>query len=754
MKEKLDLKKLVKNLFVAFMIIQPILDIYMSLFDKKLQIVGVSLATILRFMWVFVMLIMTLFYARKNKSTKLFIGYAVIMLVYIIIHHINAVGFRVQLAEAQYSLFGELMYLARMCIPIALIYIIYNIKLNYKDIKRIVVSVSLIISLTMIISNIFKFSYISYSLEQDLVSGNIIEWFTKGVKPDEGGVCDWVGYTTRGLFQSGNQLSGLMVILVPILTYIALKEKSIKKWIVVTLHIIAMITITTRVGAIGGIGTMLITVFVYILEQIIHKKVSIKMFKEKNTYCFVCSVIILGIILAYSPFKVRAMSGNLGSDMVIGVQTTDNTDLENSTQEVNKLEYVSENVANENINGYYIYQIYPYTDDVDFWYDLMVNIPKEQRAGNRKMRKLLINRILERDNRISDYLFGISFTRSSSFVWPERDFETQVDALGIFGMILFIVPYVFILLFGMYKALRKLKENLYLEKVVYIMSLGIGLMSAYLSGHILNEIFPFVYLAMVAGIVFNVAMGDEPEKYEKKNDLSKFFDKIYANGKDDFYKNIDESLKKGKKRFVVTANPETLMIANRNPELEKCLLKDYVTIVPDGIGIIKGAKILGYPQKETITGVGLVEHLLKECNNLKKSIFLFGAKKEVVETLENVIKKEYTDIEIKGIENGYVEDKQKVFDEIKKLAPDLILVALGIPAQELIIDKNFEEFDKGIFIGVGGSFDVLSGLKKRAPKFFVKLHLEWLYRITTEPKRIKRFINSNVKYLLKIAEEK
>ena len=164
--------------------------------------------------------------------------------------------------------------------------------------------------------------------------------------------------------------------------------------------------------------------------------------------------------------------------------------------------------------------------------------------------------------------------------------------------------------------------------------------------------------------------------------------------------------------------------------------------------------MLGYPQRETITGVGLVEHLLKECNNLKKSIFLFGAKKEVVETLENVIKKEYTDIEIKGIENGYVEDKQKVFDEIKKLAPDLILVALGIPAQELIIDKNFEEFDKGIFIGVGGSFDVLSGLKKRAPKFFVRLHLEWLYRITTEPKRIKRFINSNVKYLLKIAEEK
>ena len=754
MKEKLEFRKIVKKLFITFVIMQPIFDIYMSLFDKKIQILGVSLATILRFIWDFVMLLMTIVHARKNKSTKLFISYAVVVAIYIVLHHINAVGFRVQLAEAKYSPFGELMYLARMCIPIALIYIIYNIKLNYKDIKKMVVTVSLIISLTMIISNLFKFSYISYSLDQDLVSGNIIEWFTKGIKPDENGVCDWVGYTTRGLFQSGNQLSGLMAILVPILTYIALKEKSIKNWLVVILHIIAMITITTRVGAIGGIAVMILTVCLFVFEQIIHKKVSLETLKSKNFYCFICSLIILGITFNYSPFKVRAMSGNLGSDMIVGTQTADNTDIENSTQEVDKLEYVANNVVNQNINGYYIYQIYPYTDDVDFWYNLMVNIPKEQRVGNRKMRKLLINRVLERDNRISDYLFGISFTRSSTFVWPERDFETQFDALGIFGMIVFVAPYIFIALFGIYKVLRKIKDNLYLEKVVYILSLVVGLMTAYLSGHILNEIFPFVYLAMVAGIVFNMAMGDNPENYEKKNELRRFFEKIYSQGKDKFYNEIDKSLRDEQKRFIVTANPETLMIANKNDELKKCLLKENVTIVPDGIGIIKGAKILGYPQRETITGVELVEHLLNECNILKKSVFLFGAKKEIIEKLENVIRKKYPNIEVKGFENGYVENKQKVFDKIKELSPDLVLVALGIPVQELIIDKNFDDFKKGIFIGVGGSFDVLSNSKKRAPKFFIKFHLEWLYRITTEPKRIKRFVNSNLRYLFKIAEEK
>lgn len=388
----------------------------------------------------------------------------------------------------------------------------------------------------MIISNLFKFSYLSYSLEQDTISGNMIEWFTKGIKPDSEKLNDWVGYTTRGLFQSGNQLSGLMIILVPILTYIAFKEKQIKEWIVLTLHIIAMIAITTRVGAIGGILAMAATVCVYVLEKIIHREKVSEIFKQKNFYCLIVSIAVIAVIYAFSPFKVRTMSGNFGADLAIGKQTTDNTDLEGSDGEIDKLAYIKENVDNEEINGYYIYQVYPYTDDVDFWFDLMMNVPKYERAGNRKMRALLINRILERDNRISDYLVGISFTRSSSFVWPERDFQSQVDALGWIGMILFIFPYIFVFVFAVIQFFRKFKENLYLRRVVYMMALAVGMAAAYLSGHILNEIFPFVFLAMVAGITLNVAMGDEPENYEKKNELRRFLIRFIQTERKSFLK--------------------------------------------------------------------------------------------------------------------------------------------------------------------------------------------------------------------------
>ena len=242
--------------------------------------------------------------------------------------------------------------------------------------------------------------------------------------------------------------------------------------------------------------------------------------------------------------------------------------------------------------------------------------------------------------------------------------------------------------------------------------------------------------------------------YVKDDGLKKYFDKIFWGTKEEFYKDIENSIEKEEKRFIVTANPETIMISEENEELKKCILSDVVTVVPDGIGIIKGAKFLKYPAKDTITGINLTQELLRYCNLNKKSVFLFGAKDEVIHNLEKRLNDDYPDLKILGIQNGYEQDKKAVFEKIKEVSPDLILVALGIPAQEILINENYKDFEKGIFIGVGGSFDVLSGLKKRAPRFFIKFHLEWLYRITTEPKRLKRFFNSNIKYVLKLVKEK
>lgn len=235
--------------------------------------------------------------------------------------------------------------------------------------------------------------------------------------------------------------------------------------------------------------------------------------------------------------------------------------------------------------------------------------------------------------------------------------------------------------------------------------------------------------------------------------MREYFDKIYSGSEEEFHKLVEKNIKEEKKCFIVTANPETLMIAEENEQFKKCLLDDETVIVPDGIGVIKGMKMLGINQSGTITGVELAKKIITVLNHEGKSLYLFGAKDDVARALKEKINSEYPNVKIVGVENGYIEDRQKVFNDIIEKKPDAVLVALGIPHQELLIYDNLDKFSKGIFVGVGGSFDVLSGMKKRAPKIFIKLHLEWLYRICREPKRMKRFFRSNVRYLFQIKKE-
>ena len=232
--------------------------------------------------------------------------------------------------------------------------------------------------------------------------------------------------------------------------------------------------------------------------------------------------------------------------------------------------------------------------------------------------------------------------------------------------------------------------------------------------------------------------------------MRKLFDKLYKKSAQSFYEILSDNLKNNKKTFVVTANPETFMISEKNEDVRKMLLDKETVMVPDGIGVLKAGKKIGYNIEERITGIDIANELLKFGNEQKKSIYLFGSKQEVIDSMKIVIKEQYPNLKLVGTSNGYVTDKDKVFDEIVKLEPDIVLVALGIPLQEMLIYKHLNRFKKGIFVGVGGSFDVMSGMKKRAPKIFIKLNLEWLYRIMKEPKRLKRFYDSNVKFLFRI----
>lgn len=235
--------------------------------------------------------------------------------------------------------------------------------------------------------------------------------------------------------------------------------------------------------------------------------------------------------------------------------------------------------------------------------------------------------------------------------------------------------------------------------------------------------------------------------------MKEYLEKVYKGGKEDFYKEVEQKLLNEEKTFIITANPEILTVGDKDKEFDKILLDKNTTIIPDGIGVIKGAEMFGIHLPERITGVELTVELIRLCDKYHKSMYLFGATKEVMNKMKILIEQKYSGIELLGSQNGYVEDKQAVMEDIKMKKPDVVLVALGVPKQEKLIYDNLQDFDKGIFVGVGGSFDVISGSKKRAPKIFIKLNLEWLYRIAFSPSRWKRFYEGNIKYLFKLKKE-
>lgn len=234
--------------------------------------------------------------------------------------------------------------------------------------------------------------------------------------------------------------------------------------------------------------------------------------------------------------------------------------------------------------------------------------------------------------------------------------------------------------------------------------------------------------------------------------IQEYLKRTFGGTAEEYAARAEKAMLEGERLFVVTANPEIIMHAEKNQAVRELLLSKEAEIVPDGISVVKAMGMLGLAARERITGVDLAEKLLAQAGRAGKNVFLLGAKEEVVSALAAKLKKEYPKITVR-YRNGYGKDKDADFREIASAAPDLVLVALGAPAQELLIYRHLGEFSKGVFVGVGGSFDVLSGSKRRAPAFFVKTNTEWLYRIAREPSRLGRFWNNNVKFLGAVRKE-
>lgn len=192
--------------------------------------------------------------------------------------------------------------------------------------------------------------------------------------------------------------------------------------------------------------------------------------------------------------------------------------------------------------------------------------------------------------------------------------------------------------------------------------------------------------------------------------------------------------------YVVTPNPEIVMICRKNREAAAAVSKAYLTI-PDGIGIIYGAKILKTPLKEKVPGCDFVLHLMEAMQKGAGSVFLLGSKPGVAEKAKERLQEQFPRLKFVGTNDGYFSDELPVIEKINAANPDLLLVCLGAPKQELWMERYSQRLNVGLMIGAGGSLDVFAGTAERAPEGWRKAGLEWLYRLLKEPRRIGRMMN-------------
>ncbi len=227
---------------------------------------------------------------------------------------------------------------------------------------------------------------------------------------------------------------------------------------------------------------------------------------------------------------------------------------------------------------------------------------------------------------------------------------------------------------------------------------------------------------------------------------------------------ISEKIAKEHKFYIVTPNPEIVVEAQNNHELSDSLSLADISL-PDGTGLAWAANFLGKGNLEVIKGREFMLSLLKVANEKHLKVYILGAPRSLDRSLVKM-RQEFPNAKIEGNPGPLLDNNANVVpevdslkqidsvEEINKFAPHILYIAFGAPKQEIWIAKNITKLKTSCIMTVGGSLDYYAGFIKPVPKWMDNLHLEWLWRLIQEPKRIKRIINALILFPLLIFKAK
>ncbi len=372
-----------------------------------------------------------------------------------------------------------------------LIYSLYKAKLSKKDVKLIITTLILIISLVIIISNFCGFSYGNYSDKK--IEANFFKWF------DSNSNYSYLELASRGLFEYGNQIGAVLIMYLPFAIYLVFRKFNFLNCFTLICNIFALILLCTRVAVFGVIIVFVYTIFALLFVAFIQKQ----KFKIKP-YLPICIVLVIYVaLLPVNPMFNRLEERSTvidnfdEADIVVPEKpaSSGSEDSDTPTLEYMK-EYILANFRTKKIHQQFIYENYPYEHDPEFWYNLMQN-DMTLLTDYRFIETSMIKRVVEINNNPMDKLFGITHTRVQNIFNIEKDFVVQYYSLGIIGTFIVLAPY-FILLFAFaIKVLKSKFKDLTVTNGIAGIAIIFALGIAYMSGNLLNSLSFTLYFALL-----------------------------------------------------------------------------------------------------------------------------------------------------------------------------------------------------------------------------------------------------------------
>ena len=428
-----------------------------------------SFTTIIR-MFIVIFFTIWLLVINKDfqKKFKWILVYFVILLIYAIFHHINALNFKSLMPGNFYYLkLKELLYLFKYSIPLLFMYFLYYLKLDKKYYFKILKFWIIFISGSIIITNLFKISLGSYSNE--IIKGNIFNWFNTNLT--------YYDLASKGLFMYANQISCILVCLIPII-YHLFTNKKIKLYYLVIL-MISLLMLGTRVANIGGIIALFLSITIYLFFVIIKKE----KFEFKSLLYSLIVIIISALILPFSPTMNRYKIFNYILEVNSKVYYA------TSEQQI-KIDYIRKNYQEKQIYPLFILERYPYQYDPDFWYDIM-QLDYSYRANYRYLEISMLERVKKINNNKWDDWLGITNVRVQNIFNVERDFLLQYYCFGIIGSIILLLVYILIL----FKNIFNFIKSFCYKNAIMVLITSLFLLISYFTGNILSQLgIPIMYI--------------------------------------------------------------------------------------------------------------------------------------------------------------------------------------------------------------------------------------------------------------------